>query len=116
MFFMCTELKDEQVPDHYEETFKYFSRQGRRVIALGYRKLEGLEMDQVRRLSREDVEQKFVFGGFGVFECPLKPDSANTIKQLVDSSHKVYFFNLLSDKLGCYDYWRQSINCMSSFR
>jgi len=77
------------IPSHYDETFKYFSRQGRRVIALGYKTIPENTTDELKRISREDLENNFKFGGFAVFDCPLKPDSATAILQLTKSSHKV---------------------------
>lgn len=36
------------VPDHYDATYKHFTRRGSRVLALGYRQLDGVHMDKVR--------------------------------------------------------------------
>jgi cation-transporting ATPase 13A1 len=35
------------------------------------------------------VEKDLVFGGFLVFNCPLKDDAASTIRMLNESSHRV---------------------------
>jgi len=77
------------IPSHYDETFKYFSRQGRRVIALGYKTIQERTTDEFRRIPREEIESNFKFVGYAVFDCPLKPDSASAISQLVRSSHRV---------------------------
>ena len=35
------------------------------------------------------MEKDLVFGGFLVFNCPLKDDAASTIRMLNESSHRV---------------------------
>ena len=37
----------ENVPDFYEATFKYYTRRGSRVLALGYREMENMNTDKV---------------------------------------------------------------------
>ncbi|CAI2170569.1 11681_t:CDS:10 [Funneliformis geosporum] len=77
-------------PDDYEETFKFFTRRGSRVLALGYKYLEdNMTIDKINDLLREDVESELNFAGFLVFHCPLKEDAVSTLKMLNDSSHRV---------------------------
>lgn len=45
--------------------------------------------EQINKLSRDQVESALTFAGFLVFHCPLKPDAVETLKMLVDSSHRV---------------------------
>ncbi|KAG0356925.1 hypothetical protein BG005_004114 [Podila minutissima] len=78
-----------QLPKHYEDTYKQFTRRGSRVLALGYKYLpDGLNADQINALNRDNVESQLVFAGFLVFHCPLKEDSAAAIKHLNESSHR----------------------------
>lgn len=80
-----------QVPHHYEETFKYFTRNGGRVLALGYRYLStDSEFGQMRinNLKREDVEADLTFAGFLVLQCPLKEDAISSVRMLNESSHR----------------------------
>ncbi|PNS21020.1 Manganese-transporting ATPase 1 [Sphaceloma murrayae] len=80
-----------EVPDKYEETFKYFSRNGARVLALAYKYLtKGDEISQkkVNDLKREEVESKLSFAGFLVLQCPLKGDAIQAIRMLNESSHR----------------------------
>lgn len=77
------------IPDNYEETFKFFTRRGSRVLALGYKFLkDGLSGDQINNLTRESVESDLIFAGFLVFTCPLKEDSKECLRQLNESSHR----------------------------
>ncbi|RUS35554.1 hypothetical protein BC938DRAFT_478473 [Jimgerdemannia flammicorona] len=77
------------VPDNYEETYKFFTRRGSRVLALGYKFLkDGLSSDQINNLTRESVESDLIFAGFLVFTCPLKEDSKESLRQLNESSHR----------------------------
>lgn len=81
-----------EVPANYEETFKYFTRRGARVLALAYKYLssEGeLSTTKINALKREDVESKLQFAGFLVLQCPLKDDAKSTVRMLNESSHRV---------------------------
>ena len=80
------------VPPFYEETFKYFTRNGGRVLALGYKYLSHdaeLGQNRINDLKREDVECGLTFAGFLVLQCPLKPDAKEAVRMLNESSHRV---------------------------
>ncbi|KAL9130394.1 MAG: hypothetical protein Q9217_001402 [Psora testacea] len=78
-------------PPHYEETFKYFTRNGGRVLALGYRYLSTdseLGQNKINNLKREEVEADLTFAGFLVLQCPLKDDAMKAVRMLNESSHR----------------------------
>ncbi len=80
------------VPKDYEETFKYFTRRGSRVLALAYKQLttEGeLGASRINDLKRENVEATLHFAGFLVLQCPLKEDAKEAVRMLNESSHRV---------------------------
>ena len=80
-----------KVPADYEETFKYFTRKGSRVLALAYKHLSTeseLGSGKINDLKRENVEADLHFAGFLVLHCPLKPDAASSIRMLNESSHR----------------------------
>ena len=80
------------VPPSYEETFKYFTRNGGRVLALAYKYLSPdaeLGQGRINDLKREDVESNLTFAGFLVLQCPLKPDAKEAVRMLNESSHRV---------------------------
>ncbi|TBU39485.1 endoplasmic reticulum Ca-transporting P-type ATPase [Dichomitus squalens] len=76
------------VPKEYDETFKWYTRRGSRVLALGYKEMESISLDKINKLPRDQVESDLQFVGFLVFHCPLKPDAVETLKMLGDSSHR----------------------------
>ncbi|PGG95490.1 hypothetical protein AJ79_10027 [Helicocarpus griseus UAMH5409] len=79
-------------PPHYEETFKYFTRNGARVLALGYKYLSTeseLGQGRINNLKREDAESDLHFAGFLVLQCPLKDDAVKALRMLNESSHRV---------------------------
>ncbi|KAK0390167.1 hypothetical protein NLU13_3739 [Sarocladium strictum] len=80
------------VPDDYEETYKYFTRKGSRVLALAYKQLTNdseLGASKVNDLKREKVESELTFAGFLVLHCPLKDDAKEAVQMLNESSHRV---------------------------
>ncbi|KAG6897589.1 hypothetical protein C0992_013265 [Termitomyces sp. T32_za158] len=76
------------VPAHYDDTYKYFTRKGSRVLALGMKEMEPLTIDKINKLPREVAESNLTFAGFLVFHCPLKADAVEALKMLADSSHR----------------------------
>ncbi|CAK7270621.1 putative cation-transporting ATPase 1 [Sporothrix epigloea] len=80
------------VPADYEETFKYFTRTGSRVLALAYKQLttdSELGASKINDLKRENVESNLTFAGFLVLHCPLKEDAKEAVQMLNESSHRV---------------------------
>ena len=79
-------------PPHYEETFKFFTRNGARVLALAYKYLSTdaeLSQGRVNNYVREDIESELIFAGFLVLQCPLKDDAIKAVRMLNESSHRV---------------------------
>ncbi|KAI0946865.1 hypothetical protein AcW1_010201 [Taiwanofungus camphoratus] len=76
------------VPEFYDETYKWYTRRGSRVLALGYKEMDSMSQDKINKLARDQVESSLVFVGFLVFHCPLKPDAVDALKMLADSSHR----------------------------
>lgn len=77
-----------KLPDGYDETYKGFAQRGSRVLALGYKYVDGVSSSALNDVQREQVESGLEFGGFLIFHCPLKPDAKATLQQLNDSSHR----------------------------
>ncbi|XP_047987230.1 endoplasmic reticulum transmembrane helix translocase [Leguminivora glycinivorella] len=79
----------KEVPSHYDHVYLTLSRRGARVLALGYRNLGKLSSQEIRDLSREDIESDLTFAGFVIISCPLKADSKKAIAEIVHASHSV---------------------------
>uniref|UniRef100_A0A0C9RQS5 TSA: Wollemia nobilis Ref_Wollemi_Transcript_22314_4479 transcribed RNA sequence n=1 Tax=Wollemia nobilis TaxID=56998 RepID=A0A0C9RQS5_9CONI len=75
------------LPPGYMETYKHYTRQGSRVLALAYKRLPEMPVGEARSLERETVESGLNFAGFAVFNCPVRADSADVLKELKASSH-----------------------------
>lgn len=81
-----------KVPKDYEETFKYFTRKGSRVLSLAYKHLSTeseIGSGKINELKREKVEADLHFAGFLVLHCPLKDDAKKSVQMLNESSHRV---------------------------
>lgn len=79
-------------PPNYEETFKYFTRNGARVLALAYKHLAPeaeLSQGRINNYAREEIESELTFAGFLVLQCPLKEDAIKAVRMLNESSHRV---------------------------
>ncbi|KAJ1954736.1 putative cation-transporting ATPase 1, partial [Linderina pennispora] len=79
------------VPSWYDDTYKAFSRRGGRVLTLGCKWMPrdaAYSEQETNDLARDEIESQLEFQGFLVFSCPLKPDSAEAIKMLNESSHR----------------------------
>jgi len=83
----------ESVPHNYAQISAFYSQQGCRVLALGFKELAGFhdcgdDRRRLKSLSRaEHIECGLTFAGFLVLHCPLKKDSLSVLTQLRDSSH-----------------------------
>ncbi|GJQ67243.1 hypothetical protein Trydic_g8148 [Trypoxylus dichotomus] len=76
-------------PENYDKVYLELSRRGARVLALAWKELGKLNSIELRELVREDVENDLKFAGFVIISCPLKSDSKNVIKEILNATHKV---------------------------
>lgn len=75
------------LPSSYVETYKKYTRQGSRVLALAFKSLPDMTVSEARNLDRDIVESGLTFAGFAVFNCPIRADSAAVLLELKASSH-----------------------------
>uniref|UniRef100_A0A0E0L2C5 Cation-transporting ATPase n=2 Tax=Oryza punctata TaxID=4537 RepID=A0A0E0L2C5_ORYPU len=75
------------LPAGYVETYKKYTRQGSRVLALAYKSLPDMPVNEARSLERDQVESDLTFAGFAVFNCPIRSDSGAVLQELEQSSH-----------------------------
>ena len=79
----------KNLPDNYDDIYLHYAREGARVLSLGYKELGQLNHQEVRDLTRDDIENNLSFTGFVIISCPLKPDTKSVIKEILNSSHHV---------------------------
>ena len=64
-------------------------KNGARVLAMAYKCIPKMSMDEMQKYTREEAEKDLNFCGFVVAECPLKPDTKKIMQELKDSSHQI---------------------------
>lgn len=69
----------ESIPSNYEELLHHYTHLGFRVIACGYKYVDGSNIERV------DAESDLIFTGFIIFENKLKPSTAPTLDKLNDA-------------------------------
>ncbi|KAL6068662.1 Cation-transporting ATPase [Balamuthia mandrillaris] len=78
-----------EVPSHYTQTYKHYSRKGFRVIAVGYKPMSYVNASKLNAIPREEIECDLTFAGFLVFKSILKKESLVTMRALIQASHMV---------------------------
>jgi cation-transporting ATPase 13A1 len=80
----------QDVPAFYNTTYLHHMSQGKRVLAVAYRRLAAeFEQNKGSNLPRVEAEKGLIFAGFLVYNCSLKPDTKGVMKELVGSNHRV---------------------------
>lgn len=82
-------FKIKELPTNFDSIYLHYAREGARVLCLGYKDLGVLSHQEIRELNREKIENNLNFAGFVVFSSPLKPDSKNVIKEIMNASHHI---------------------------
>lgn len=78
-----------EVPSDYDSVYLEMSRRGARVLALGRKEIGKLSPQDVRNITREELECDLQFVGFVIISCPLKVDSKSMIREIINASHRV---------------------------
>ncbi|KAG0300168.1 hypothetical protein BGZ97_003362 [Linnemannia gamsii] len=101
-----------KLPQHYEETYKQFTRRGSRVLALGYKYLpDGLNADQINALHRDNVEGQLIFAGFCVMITGDNPLTACHVARQVDIVNRdVLIMDVREDGTGPEDLVWKSVD------
>eukprot|EP00124_Ichthyophonus_hoferi_P001421 Ihof_evm10s73 gene=Ihof_evmTU10s73 len=89
------------LPSNYKETVSRYAREGYRVLALGYRRLNA-SAEVIRKMDRDETEAKLEFGGLILVECPLRRESRAAVTSLMRSSHRVLMITGDNPLTGCH--------------
>lgn len=61
------------VPNGYDKGYLKFVKNGARVLAMAYKVLPKMPLEQYSQIKREEAESDLIFCGFIIADCPLKP-------------------------------------------
>lgn len=78
------------VPKGYDESYKYYTKQGYRLLALASKTVTEITENVDKDVERAEAEKDLDFAGFFICNSPLKSDTLKNIKNLQDAK-----FNLL---------------------
>ncbi|ACI64716.1 predicted protein [Thalassiosira pseudonana CCMP1335] len=78
-----------QKPKGYDETAKYLSRRGYRVIALAYKPLSSTADVDVAKDTRSVCEENLIFAGFVSFTCRVRRDTKLVLRKLKEGGMSV---------------------------
>ncbi|CAH0549371.1 unnamed protein product [Brassicogethes aeneus] len=82
-------VRDDSVPDNFQEVFEDYTHKGYRVIALAHKRLTTTKITKIKNMSREDVENDLTLLGLIVLENRLKPITQSCIRSLNDAKIRV---------------------------
>jgi cation-transporting ATPase 13A1 len=79
------------VPDWYDSTHQGLAKDGMRVIALAYKRVDepGFTAAQAKTKSRQWAEESLTFSGFIAFRCAVRKDTQFIVGDLQASDHRV---------------------------
>ncbi|CAO3592169.1 unnamed protein product [Absidia cylindrospora] len=81
---LCTNLASEKEMERVQATVDGLAVKGLRVIALAYRVMDGVDVEKVKSMSRDDIERELVFVGLAGIYDPPRAES----RQAVDEAHR----------------------------
>lgn len=70
------------LPNDYDKVLLDFAKLGYRVLAIAYNPIQEYSIDEIKQLSRDDVEKDLTFLGFIIMENKLKMQTKGVIKEL----------------------------------
>ncbi|CAO3648772.1 unnamed protein product [Cunninghamella blakesleeana] len=83
----------ESVPDDYDETAAMYAKEGCYVLSMAHRDLgvlgEDITMEDIKSMTRDDLEKGCGFIGFVLFRNMLKPDTEQAIRELKEGDTRV---------------------------
>jgi cation-transporting ATPase 13A1 len=79
----------KEVPENYDRAYLKYVKEGARVLAMAYKNMPRLPIENYNSTKRDEAESDLIFCGFIISECPLKEDTFKVIKELKESWHEV---------------------------
>ncbi|KAI8099031.1 uncharacterized protein BX664DRAFT_320215 [Halteromyces radiatus] len=83
----------QSIPDDYDQTAARYAKEGCYVLAMSHRDLGVLDVDvtmeDIKRMSRDDLEKDCSFIGFVLFRNMLKHDTTDAIAELKGGDTRV---------------------------
>jgi magnesium-transporting ATPase (P-type) len=81
---LCTNLGSEKEIRRVQSTVDGLAAMGLRVMATAYRVMEGVDVEKIKGMSRDDIENDLMFAGLAGIYDPPRAES----RQAVDEAHR----------------------------
>ncbi|KAF7723970.1 hypothetical protein EC973_001486 [Apophysomyces ossiformis] len=85
--------RPESIPSTYDQTAAMYAQEGCYVLSMAHRDMgtlgEDITMEQIKAMSRDEMERDCDFAGFVLFRNMLKHDTADAIEQLKNGDTRV---------------------------
>ena len=72
----------ETIPQNFDDVLENYTKEGLRVLAMGYKPIHEFDAEWVEACKREHVERDLVFIGFLIMENKVKPETNPSLSKL----------------------------------
>ena len=72
----------DSIPADFYEVLEMYTKDGLRVLALGYKKIQTFDKEWIKQWKREEIESEITFIGFLIMENMVKPETNGVIEKL----------------------------------
>jgi len=73
---------EDTIPANFDDVLEKYTKEGLRVLGLGYKPIRDFNVDWINSCKREEIEKELIFIGFLIMENKVKPETNPSLTQL----------------------------------